>query len=143
MNCMTNAVRSISTVAGLILLGSSAIAEPAMHPIVGSWASGETADSCDTAPITHFMSDGVVTVFLQKDGELHSIGAWSATETQLTMTHNDFPLKSDGVSNTPVTLEISELDEIRFVTRNSEGAERSRVRCSDIEITMGDSHTHD
>jgi hypothetical protein len=87
------------------------------------------------------MSDGVVAVFLKKDGDLHSVGAWSANESELTMTHNDFPLSGDGRSKTPVVLEIVKLDETQFITKNADGRERARIRCSDIEITMG--HDHD
>ena len=106
-------------------------------PIVGAWASGDADGACEAAPITHFMSDGVVAVFLKKDGPLHSIGSWSATDAQITMTHNDFPLRSDGVSKPPVLLDILTLDGTRLITRNVEGPERARIRCNDIEITMG------
>ena len=87
----------------------------------GAWACGDTDEACESAPITYFMPDGVVAVFLQKDGALHSIGTWSASETELTMTHNDFLLSGDGVSKSPVTLDIIQLDESRFVTRNAKG----------------------
>ena len=114
--------------------------EAHLAPIIGAWASGDTAEACDTAPITHFMSDGIVAVFLKKDGVLHSIGSWSANATEMTMTHNDFPLSGDGISKSPVTLDIIQLDDTRFVTRNAKGEERARVRCADIEITMGHDH---
>lgn len=111
--------------------------------VIGAWASGDTVEAGDTAPITHFMSDGVVAVFLTKDGALHALGSWSVEDAQLTMTHNDFPLNGDGVSKTPVALDILTLDETRFVTRNAEGRERARIRCEDIEITMGrEEHAH-
>ena len=87
------------------------------------------------------MSDGVVAVFLSKDGALHSLGTWSVDEDTMTMTHNDFPLSGSGQSKEPVNLTILELSETRFVTRNAEGAERARVRCPSIKLTQG--HAHD
>ena len=48
------------------------------------------------------------------------------------MTYNDFPLAGDGVLNGPVTLEIIELSETRFVTQNAEGVVRERIRCPAI-----------
>ncbi len=127
----------------MIAGGGVASAQSANHSIVGAWASGDKKDACDTSPITHFMSDGVVAVFMKKDGELHSFGTWSTTEDKLTMTHNDFPLKGDGISNPLVSLDILVLDEKKFVTTNAEGNERARIRCNDIEITMGHSdHAH-
>ncbi len=56
------------------------------------------------------------------------------------MTYNDFPLAGDGVLNGPVTLEIIELSETRFVTQNAEGVVRERIHCPAIEITMGEEH---
>lgn len=125
------------TLIPLIFLAQAAAAEPAGDVITGAWASGDTAEACDTAPITLLMSDGVVAVFLSRDGQLHSLGSWMATADKLTMTHNDFPLSGDGQSKPPVELDILELSETRFITRNAEGAERARVRCPDIELTLG------
>lgn len=124
-----------------LLLVPPAFAQSAPDNITGAWASGESAEACDAAPITLFMSDGVVAVFLSKDGDLHSLGSWSATEDTLMMTHNDFPISGDGQSNAPVELTILDLSDTRFVTRNGEGAERARIRCSNIELTLG--HGHD
>ncbi len=129
---IATAVASVSAVAS---------AETVRTQITGAWASGETLEACNTAAITHFMSDGVVAVFLKRDGDLHSIGAWSATDSELTMTHNDFPWRGDGLSKSPVVPEIVALDETQFVTKSAEGRARARVRCSNIEITMG--HNHD
>lgn len=138
---MRHSITTILTAAAVASASAVASAETLSTQITGAWASGETLEACDTAPITHFMSDGVVAVFLKRDGALHSSGAWSANESELTMTHNDFPLSGDGRSKTPVMLEIVKLDENQFVTKNAEGRERARIRCSDIEITMG--HDHD
>lgn len=134
---MRHAIKTILTAAAITSALATASAETISTQITGAWASGETHEACGTAAITHFMSDGVVAVFLSKDGELHSIGSWSATEANLTMTHNDFPLSGDGLSKSPVVSEIVTLDETQFVTKNTEGRERARVRCSEIEITMG------
>ena len=123
-----------------ILMVDVASASPDVQTIVGAWASGDTEESCDSAPITYFSSDGVVAIFLKKDGAVHSIGSWSSTETEVAVTHNDFPLKGDGLSKPPVTLQIVRLDETHFVTRNKDGVERSRVRCADLEI--GPDHGH-
>ena len=138
---MRHSITTILSAAAVASASAVASAETVSTQVTGSWASGETLEACDTAPITHFMSDGVVAVFLNRDGDLHSIGAWSASESELTMTHNDFPLSGDGRSKTPVVLEIVKLDETQFVTKNAEGRERARIRCSDIDITMG--HDHD
>ena len=109
--------------------------------VVSAWASGDSASACDVKPITLFMSDGVVAVFLSKDGALHSLGTWSVNDDTLTMTHNDFPLSGSGQSKEPVNLTILELSETRFITQNADSVERKRVRCPDIEITLG--HDHD
>ena len=109
--------------------------------VTGAWASGDTPDACDTAPITHFMSDGVVAVFLSKDGDLHSLGSWDVKDDRLSMTHNDFPLKGDGLSKDPVELTILELSETQFATENSKGEKRSRIRCDHIELTLGHDHS--
>ncbi|MEL7322612.1 MAG: hypothetical protein AAFN03_11520 [Pseudomonadota bacterium] len=124
-----------------LLLVPSAFAQSAPDNITGAWASGESAEACDVAPITLFMSDGVVAVFLSKDGDLHALGSWSATDETLTMTHNDFPLGDDGQSKAPVELTILDLSKTHFLTRNSKGTERARIRCSNIELTLG--HGHD
>lgn len=123
-----------------VIWAQSAAAETPSNLATGAWASGGTAAACETAPITLMMSDGVVAVFLSKDGELHSLGSWAITADTLTMTHNDFPLQGDGKSKAPVELTVLELDETRFVTRNAEGSERARVRCQDIEVTLGHDH---
>jgi len=138
---MRHSITTILTATAVASASAVASAETVSTQITGAWASGDTLEACHTAPITQFMSDGVVAVFLKMDGDLHSIGAWSAKESELTMTHNDFPLSGDGLSKSPVVLEIVTLDEFQFVTKNAEGRERARVRCSDIEITMG--HDHD
>ena len=132
------------TIAAFVI-GSSltAFAQSAESGIAGAWTSGSDVDACDTSPITHFMSDGVVAVFMKKDGDLHSLGSWSVADTELTMTHNDFPLSGDGKSNPAIKLDILSIDASRFVTRNSDGVERTRVRCQNIEISMGhDDHDH-
>lgn len=138
---MRHSITTILTIMAGACASAVASAETVSTQITGAWASGNTLEACHTAPITHFMSDGVVAVFLKKDGDLHSVGAWSANESELTMTHNDFPLSGDGRSKTPVVLEIVKLDETQFITKNADGRERARIRCSDIEITMG--HDHD
>lgn len=125
--------------AGVLSLGATASAEQAASP-EGAWASGQGIEACDTGPITLFMSDGVVAVFLTKSGGLHSLGAWSLEDNRLTMTHNDFPLPGSGQSDAPVVLDILKLDAQTFVTRNKDGQERSRVRCSGIEISNGQEH---
>ena len=109
----------------------------------GTWASGETIEACSEAPISLFMSDGVVAVFVSRDGDLHSLGSWVASDDTLTMTHNDFPLSGDGQSKPPVELAIVELSDTRFVTRNADAEERVRVRCPDIVLALGqDGHGH-
>ena len=133
-------MRTLSLILALIW-AQSAAAETPSDMATGAWASGDTAGACETAPSTLLMSDGVVAVFLSKDGDLHSLGSWYTSDDTLTMTHNDFPLSDDGQSKTPVELTILELSETRCITRNAEGAERSRVRCPDIELTLG--HDHD
>ncbi len=138
---MTKCCPALFSIATFIVLPVAASAdETRPAPIVGAWASGDADGACEAAPITHFMSDGVVAVFLKKDGPLHSIGSWSATDAQITMTHNDFPLRSDGVSKPLVLLDILTLDGTRLITRNVEGRERARIRCHDIEITIGNDH---
>lgn len=135
----------VLSVLAVIFLPMTTFAEthdPSADLVTGAWASGESEDACDTAPITLFMSDGVVAVFLKKDGELHSLGAWSSTETSLTMTHNDFPLSGDGKSKSPVVLDIVEINSTQFVTRNENGQERRRIRCPDIKIGLSKDHSH-
>lgn len=132
-------MRSLFLILALIC-AQSAAAETPSTLATGAWASGDTAAACETAPITLMMSDGVVAVFLSKDGELHSLGSWAITADTLTMTHNDFPLSGDGQSKPPVELDILELSETHFVTRNAEGAERARVRCPSIKLTQGHAH---
>ena len=102
------------TIAAFVI-GSSltAFAQSAESGIAGAWTSGSDVDACDTSPITHFMSDGVVAVFMKKDGDLHSLGSWSVADTELTMTHNDFPLSGDGKSNPAIKLDILTIDACR------------------------------
>jgi len=133
-------MRTLTRFAALLLLLPTAAAEPQPTPVTGAWASGNSIDACDTAPITLFMRDGVVAVFLSKDGALHSLGRWTNDREHLSMTHNDFPLAGDGVSNDPVTLKIIELSDTRFITQNAERVVRERIRCPAIEITMGEEH---
>ena len=138
-------MRFLSLIA-VMLLPMTAFAETnnPSELVTGAWASGNTLDACDTAPITHFMSDGVVAAFLSKDSDLHSLGVWNVEDDTLSMTHNDFPLKGDGRSNDPVKLRILDLNETQFVTENSKGHKRSRVRCDHIELTLGHDHSvHD
>mgnify|MGYP001794987060 CR=1 FL=1 len=124
-----------------LIWAPAAAAETPPEMVVSAWASGDSASACDVKPITLFMSDGVVAVFLSKDGALHSLGTWSVNDDTLTMTHNDFPLSGSGQSKEPVNLTILELSETRFITQNADSVERKRVRCPDIEITLG--HDHD
>ena len=119
----------------------AAAVETPSEMVVSAWASGDSASACDAKPITLFMSDGVVAVFLSKDGALHSLGTWAANDDTLTMTHNDFPLSGRGQSKEPVSLTIIEFSETQFITQNADGIERKRFRCPDIEITLG--HDHD
>mmetsp|Transcript_19117 Transcript_19117/g.24745 ORF Transcript_19117/g.24745 Transcript_19117/m.24745 type:complete len:136 (+) Transcript_19117:245-652(+) len=125
------------TLLPLMTVAQVAAAEPASDGIVGAWTSGDTAQACETAPITLLMSDGVVAVFMSKDGDLHSLGSWTATVDTLTMTHNDFPLSGDGQSKAPVELTILDLSETRFITRNAKGDIRERIKCNDIMIKTG------
>lgn len=129
-------MRTMLLIIGLIW-PQSVLAQTPTEVATGAWASGDTAEACEAGPITLLMSDGVVAVFLSRDGPLHSLGSWTATADTLTMTHNDFPLSGEGQSKPPVKLDILELSETRFITRNAEGAERARVRCPDIELTLG------
>lgn len=124
-----------------LIWAPTAAAETPSEMVVSAWASGDSASACDAKPITLFMSDGVVAVFLSKDGALHSLGTWAANDDTLTMTHNDSPLSGRGQSKEPVSLTIIELSETQFITQNADGIERKRFRCPDIEITLG--HDHD
>lgn len=124
-----------------LIWAPAAAAETTSEMVVSAWASGDSPSACDAKPITLFMSDGVVAVFLSKDGKLHSLGTWSVIDDTLIMTHNDFPLSGSGQSKEPVNLTIMELSDTRFITQNADGVERKRVRCPDIEITLG--HDHD
>ena len=124
-----------------LIWAPAAAAETPSEMVVSAWASGDSASACDAKPITLFMSDGVVAVFLSKDGKLHSLGNWSVIDDTLTMTHNDFPLSGSGQAKEPVNLTILELSETRFITQNADGVERKGFRCPDIEITLG--HDHD
>ncbi len=125
-------MRMLTGFAALLLLLPTAMAEPQPKPVAGAWASGNSIGACDTAPITLFMTDGVVAVFLSQGGALHSLGRWTNNGEHLSMTHNDFPLAGDGISNDPVTLEIIELSDTRFITQNAEGVVRERIRCPAI-----------
>lgn len=129
-------MRTLSLILALIW-AQGAAAETPSDMATGAWASGDTAEACETAPITLLMSDGVVAVFLSKDGDLHSLGSWTTTADTLTMTHNDFPLSGDGQSKAPVELTILELSETRFITRNAKGDIRERIKCNDIKIKTG------
>jgi len=122
-----------------LIWAQGAAAETPSERVAGAWASEDTVEACDAAPINLFMSDGVVAVFLSKDGDLRSLGSWAVSNDMLTMTHNDFPIGGAGQSKPPVELNILELSETRFITGNAEGAERAR--CPDIKVTLV--HDHD
>lgn len=103
----------------------------------GAWASAETAETCATAPISLFFSDGSVVVFESAVGSLHAIGIWRIEGETLVMTHNDAPFANDGAAKPPVPLKIEELSETRFVTSNAEGKRRVRVRCAGLVLPQG------
>ncbi|MEL6692833.1 MAG: hypothetical protein AAFQ12_07320 [Pseudomonadota bacterium] len=124
-----------------LIWAPAAAAETPPEMVVSAWASGDSASACDAKPITLFMSDGVVAVFLSKDSALHSLGTWAVNDDKLTMPHNDFPLSGSRQSKEPVNLTILELSETQFITQNADGIERKRFRCPDIKITLG--HDHD
>ena len=109
--------------------------------LAGAWVSSDDRSNCATKPITYFSTDGTVLVFLNKDGDMHSFGQWSLSGDTLTMTHNDFPLDATGTSNDPVALEILQLDDTTFTTRNAKDETRIRTRCADIELNPNDSHS--
>ena len=107
----------------------------------GAWVSSDDRSDCATKPITYFSTDGTVLVFLNKDGDMHSFGQWSLSEDTLMMTHNDFPLDATGTSNDPVALQILQLNDTTFTTRNAKDETRIRTRCADIELNPHDSHS--
>lgn len=107
---------------------------------IGAWASGENIVACDTAPITYFSSDGVIIVFLSAEGPIHSFGRWKVVNSQLSMTHNDFPLDARGISKQPVLLDIIKLSSRHFDTKNSKGEIRQRVKCDGISLNGGSDH---
>ncbi|HAY05056.1 MAG TPA: hypothetical protein PKV67_01895 [Hyphomonas sp.] len=117
----------------------AAQAQPASSP-VGVWVGGDDIANCARGPLTLFMSDGVVAIFTSESGDLHSLGVWAMDGSTLTMTHNDLPLTASGESKPAISLEVVKLSDTVFTTRNSEGQERARVRCSDIEIGHGEAH---
>lgn len=127
----------------VVLIGCTTSPEPQNYTPtpVGAWASSEINDACNTSPITYFSSDGVVLVLLSKDGPIHSTGSWQVEQDSLTMTHNDFPLKGDGLSKPSVSLQILELNSERFSTRNAKGDIRNRVRCMSIMLMEDPDHS--
>ena len=135
---------SIAISALLILAPSiSHAAQEHRSNVLGAWASADQVEDCATAPISLFMSDGSMSVFLKAAGPIHAVGVWRLDGDTLYITHNDAPFSTDGKSKPESALTIVELDQDRFVTRNMAGKERNRVRCVDIEITGGgESHGH-
>lgn len=106
----------------------------------GAWVSSVELSDCATKPITYFSTDGTVLVFLNKDGAIHSFGQWALSGDILSMTHNDFPLDTMGTSNEPVTLEVFQLDDTTFTTRNAKDETRIRTRCVGIELNPNDTY---
>lgn len=126
----------IGVTATLLLSGCSSLVPSVSDrtSTIGAWASGASVKDCQNSPITYFSSDRVVAVLLSAKGPVHSIGSWTRKRDQLTMTHNDFPLDPSGQLNAPVILDIIELSANRFVTRNSKGDVRERIRCRHVNL---------
>lgn len=118
---------------------AAAAAAPSLDPakVAGAWASAETTEACSTAPISLFFSDGSVAVFESAKGALHAIGVWRIDGQRFVMTHNDAPFDQAGAAKPPSTLSIIELTDTRFVTKNAEGKQRVRVRCSSLVLPYG------
>lgn len=125
------------------LTGCASVAKPVTKSVMpyGAWASGSDPSACETAPITHFSSDGVVVVLLSKEGPVHSLGSWSMASGVMEMTHNDFPLDVTGQSKPVVKLDILELNKDSFMTRNVRGDVRERTKCANIEINPTPDHS--
>ena len=124
---------------GAILATFAAAQTVAVDPALaaGAWASAETSQGCVSAPISLFFSDGSVAVFESATGGLHAIGVWRIEGRNLVMTHNDAPFDQAGKTKPPSVLEILELSDARFVTRNAEGKQRVRVRCAGLVLPYG------
>lgn len=125
----------LSATTALLAAASAASIDPVTAS--GAWASAETPEACATAPISMFFSDGSVAVFESAAGSLHAIGVWRIDGQKLVMTHNDAPFDQEGAAKPPSTLDIVELTQTRFVTKNAEGKQRVRVRCAGLVLPHG------
>jgi hypothetical protein len=129
---------------------SSASAEGTQ--IHGAWATGVSADACQTESITYFGSDGSVIILSNADGEIHSFGSWALGDGTLEMTHNHFPLKATGTAPPPGVYNIVEQSAERLVVTYAQGRYKNdeapavnfeRVKCPNLLLRESEAdHDH-